>query len=458
MAKTILKVLPLSAAFLLILAGCGGGGESSDPRRTAVVAAVAKALPSVVNIGTERMVRTVYEDPLQQMRERLREQLFSDFFGRPPPSDYQLAHSLGSGVVIHPDGFILTNHHVIDKASTIYVTVGDLQNAEAELLAGDPVSDLALLKVACEQPLVPVDFARDDDLLLGEQVIVLGNPYGLSQSVTVGVLSSKEREARYNGDVLFKDILQTDAAVNPGSSGGPLLNIRGELIGVNIAVYKDAQNIGFAVPVKRVRQLLEHWLAPEFLCGRTLGLAVEEDAEGLRIGRVYGDGPAAGQKLEAGDRILTVDGRPVSKMFDFRRAMLASALHKQPVEIGLGDGLGRHSLRLDWMELPKPSGIELARERLGLEFELETPREDGSGYRGLALKEVFPDSPAAERGLYPGLKLLAINGQPVQSIEAVGEALKNVRSGDKLHLTIAELREQGPVRMLRQIGVEMLAR
>jgi len=445
-----------SLALLAMTCGCARQAEE-DPRRTPVVAAVEKAMPSVANIGTERIVRTMYDDPLQRMREQLREQLSSDFFGRPPPSEYKLAHSLGSGVVIHPDGYILTNYHVIDKASTIYVSLGDISKCEAELLAGDPISDLALIRIDVDRKLAPIEFARDDDLMLGEQVIVLGNPYGLSQTVTVGVLSSKEREARYNGELIFKDILQTDAAVNPGSSGGPLLNIRGELIGVNIAVYKDAQNIGFAVPVKRVRQLLEHWLSPEFLCRRTLGLAIEEDEQGLRVARVFEDGPAASKSLQPGDRVRSVNGVPVEDLFAFRKILLGPALNNEKVELGIAAGTLPRVVELDWIDLPRPSGAKLARARLGLQLETAKSGDGTRIEKGLEISDVLANSPAAEIGLYPGLKLIAIAGQPVQSLEAVGELLENVAAGDKVQLTLAEVKEQGPIRMMRQIGVELEA-
>lgn len=437
-----------------ILCGCARE-NGDDPRRTPVVAAVEKAMPSVANIGTERIVRTMYDDPLQRMREQLRERLGSDFFGRPPTSGSKLGHSLGSGVVIHPDGYILTNYHVIDKASTIYVTLGEISGREAQLLAGDPVSDLALLKIDVEQKLTPIEFARDDDLLLGEQVVVLGNPYGLSQTVTVGVLSSKEREARYKGELIFKDILQTDAAVNPGSSGGPLLNIRGELIGINIAVYKDAQNIGFALPVKRLRQLLEHWLSPEFLCRRTLGVALEEGGEGLRVARVFEDGPAASSSLRPGDRVLNVNAVPVADLFAFRKELLGPALRGERVELGVGAGVSPRTVELGWRDLPKPSGEKLARARLGLLLQAPAPAEREKSGKGLDIEDVLPESPAAKLGLYPGLKLIAIGGQPVQSLDAVGEALKNAAPGDKVRLTLAEIREQGSIRMMRQIGVEI---
>ena len=222
-------------------------------RRTPVVEVVSEVLPSVVNIGTEKIVKVRYTDPSRRVRGDLFDEFFSEFFGPPVKEGYRRSNSLGSGVIIDPRGYILTNYHVIERASVIRVTLSDESKYEAVFVAGDEISDLALIKIEPLKPLKAVTFGKDDDLLLGETVIVLGNPFGLAQTVTVGVLSAKNREARYEGEILYRDILQTDAAVNPGSSGGPLVNIDGQVIGISVAIYREAQNIGFALPVSRVR-------------------------------------------------------------------------------------------------------------------------------------------------------------------------------------------------------------
>lgn len=442
----------------VFLGGCARE-KPPDSRRTKVVEAVEDALPSVVNIGTERIVRTVYQDQVQRSRGSLREESFSDFFGLPPPSNYQLAHSLGSGIVIHRDGYVLTNYHVIEKASAIYVTLTDGVNRRAEVVGGDPVSDLSLLKVDVDEPLDPIEFAGGDDLMLGENVIVLGNPYGLSQSVTVGVLSSKNREARHNGEVIFKDILQTDAAVNPGSSGGPMLNIEGKLIGVNIAIYKDAQNIGFAVPVNRVRRLLEHWLSPEFLMKKSLGLRVAsaEDGDGVEVTEVYTNSPAAKGNLEVGDIITSIDGERIGSELEYAKELVSNATRDEAVHLGVKGWMGIRETVLDWQALPQPSGKALARERLGLEFESSLSEEQRVYGRGLVVSNVLEDSPADKAGLYEGLFLVAVNGEAVQSLDALADLLENVDSGEKLDLTLVRVTERGPFRLAQQIGVEVTA-
>lgn len=442
-----------------LLAFAVGCGEERDARRTPVVAAVEKCLPSVVNIGTERIVKTVYQDPQQRSRGSIRDRFFSDFLGLPPPPSYKLAHSLGSGVVIHPAGYILTNYHVVEKASRIFINLGEGGNQRARLVARDPVSDLSLLKVDVDEPLEAIDLARDDDLLLGEKVVVLGNPYGLSRSVSVGVLSSKSREARYNGKVLFKDILQTDAAVNPGSSGGPLLNVDGEMIGINIAVYREAQNIGFAVPVKRVRELLRHWLTPEFLMKRWLGFTVKDHkgSSGVKVGRIESDSPAARSGLEVGDVIVSVGGNKIGSVLEYNQELVSSARRKEAVSLGVKGWLGSRRLDLAWQEIPTPSGLQLARDRLGLEVATESDdSEDGYG-KGVRIKRVLPDSPASEAGLYPELYIVAVDGQTIQSLDSLADTLGKVESGEKVLLTLVKVSEQGTFRLARQVSIEVTA-
>src|SRR5688572_1111417 len=218
----------------------------TDIRRDAVVEAVQQVMPSVVNITTETVIHV--RDPI--------EQLFRDFFDpyyrRRPPNTQ---HSLGSGVIIDEEGYVLTNFHVVNRASRVWVRLFDGREYECEKVSETSFTDLALLRIKKkkDEKFTAVKFAADDDLLLGETVLALGNPFGLGGSVSRGILSSKSRRpATENEPMDVMDWLQTDAAINPGNSGGPLINLRGELIGINVAVYREGQGIGFAVPVKRI--------------------------------------------------------------------------------------------------------------------------------------------------------------------------------------------------------------
>lgn len=434
-------------------------GSTEVSRRTAVVEAVEKVLPSVVNIGTERLVKVRYSDPFRRFRGDLFDQFFSDFFSQSLSPGYRVTHSLGSGVIVDPGGYILTNYHVIERASKIKVTLSDETEYDALLLAGDELNDLALIKIDPVNPLRAVDFGEDDDLLLGETVIALGNPFGLSHTVTVGVLSAKNREARYGGQVLFRDILQTDAAVNPGSSGGPLLNIAGEMIGVNVAIYQEAQNIGFAVPVKRARALLSRWLSPRFI-EETWPAFEAESREGrvtvARVDRrVYPeDGP-----VRKGDVIAAVGDRPVRDVLDFNRALLAYRVGDEvPLMI---ERLGEVAkVIVPMRELPKPSGEELSRSLLGLVLGAPATPPDASRSglgKGLPVAEVIEGGPAAERGLRPGLLVTRINDYAIAGPDDVGKALQNVAAGDKVLLGLLSIEESGPMLVAQSTLVEVTA-
>lgn len=446
---------------LICMASTSLGVESS--RRTPIVRAVDKAMPSVVNIGTERMVRRLYNDPRLNFRGDMFDGLLRDFFGPPVMSDpYQARHSLGSGVIISPDGYILTNFHVVERASLIRVMLSDETRYEARIITGDPVNDLALIKIEPNAPLPALPFAKDDDLLLGETVVALGNPYGLAHTVTAGVLSGKNREARYNGEVLYRDILQTDAAVNPGNSGGPLLNVDGELIGINVAVYHDArqnaQNIGFAVPVKRAKALLARWLTPRLLNNSWPGLEFGDQDGRVVISEIDPDGTAYAQGLRIGDSLIGLNGLPVAELYEANRVLLSLAEgDKVDMTFMLGDEPRTFSLEIT--KTPKPSGRDLARERLGLVF-----AEDGdaapshSRFRFcMVIKEIVPGGAAALSGLEPSMMIARINDQEVQSLEDVGIALERVRAGDRVKVDIIRTIEHDAFIVAQTTSVSLLA-
>ena len=222
-------------------------GETPDAANDPVVLAVQKVLPAVVNISTERLVQRQFSDPFDE--------LFRQFFGQTRRPDVEGVQSLGSGVIVDEDGWIMTNFHVVRRASKINVALADGAQYEARYVSGDEKNDLALLKIEAKKSLPFVEIASDKEPLLGETVIAVGNPFGLDHTVTKGIISAKNR--KYNaGDVTFEDILQTDAAINPGNSGGPLVNLRGQLVGINMAILSQAEGIGFAIPAKRVASML----------------------------------------------------------------------------------------------------------------------------------------------------------------------------------------------------------
>ncbi len=412
-------------------------------RRTPVVVAVEKALPAVVNIGTEKLVKVEHADPLQQFRGQAFDEFFRQFFQQQMQPEYRLRHSLGSGVIIDPLGYILTNFHVIERASKIQVTLTDGRAFPAAFLAGDPVNDIALVKIDAPARLPAVEFAADDDTMLAETVIALGNPFGLGHSVTVGVLSAKDREARYGGKVLYKDILQTDAAVNPGSSGGPLLNLDGQLIGLNVAIYQEAQNIGFAVPIKRMRELLAQWLAPRLLKKATLGFEVAAQGGRLVVTQVAPDRKLPRGAVAVGDEIVAVNRSPVATLLDYERALLP-LLPTHYAPIGVVHGGATNEVVAQLLALPKPDGAKLARERLGLELKpfAEIKGSATLARQGVAIAAVTAGGVAARAGLVPGLIVARINGQAVATLDDVGAVMDNIHAGQPVSLAVVSLHEQ----------------
>jgi serine protease Do len=239
--------------FMLLSAGRAfGQGEGVNLRRTVIVDVVEKTKNAVVYISTEKMVdamRPINPDP------------FFSQFARPV---HELGWSLGSGFIIHKDGYVVTNHHVIAGAREITVQLDDGQKLPADVINSDPEADLAILKVHADKPLPTLELGDSSDLMIGEPTIAVGNPYGLSHSVSSGILSALHRDITgQNNEVMLHDLMQTDAAINHGNSGGPLLNAYGQVIGINTAIIEQSQNIGFTIQVNRLRDAIPDLMSPE---------------------------------------------------------------------------------------------------------------------------------------------------------------------------------------------------
>jgi serine protease Do len=275
-------------------------------RRTQIVAAVERAGPAVVSVGTTRLVKVRWFD--------------WDFLRS------QEQRGLGSGVLVHPSGYVVTNAHVINQADEILVKLTGARESEPEirasLIAADLERDLALLRLEKEGPYAFVAFGRSDDLLVGETVVAIGNPFGLGRTVTSGIVSALDRTLDVR-DAKFTGLIQTDAAVNRGNSGGPLLNIDGDWIGVNSAIYSlsgGADGISFAVPVDAVRKFVLDSLRVARFSGSWLGLEFAIQGEGrVVVERVHAGGPAAKAGVEAGARVARVED-PLRFCFDLVEA------------------------------------------------------------------------------------------------------------------------------------------
>ncbi len=402
-------------------------------RITPTVLAVAKVLPSVVNISTERVVTQRF--PRYRRNDPFAE-VFNRFFGYQEKT-YK-TNSLGSGVVVDSRGLIVTNNHVIQKASKIIVNLADGANYEAKPIATDEANDLALIMLVDfdrKLNLQAIDFAAPDDLLLGERVISVGNPYGLGHSVTEGVLSAKGRKVVYEGDVLFDDILQTDAAINPGNSGGPLINADGQLIGINLAIHDDAEGIGFAIPLKRIEEVLSVWLVPSCFGMNSCGFFPEtvKTPEGqilVSIKQITPDSAAQKSGLKEGEIIKSVNDIPVTHAIEVGR-LLWQMKAGDPVKLQLSDN---RIISFAIEAVPKLSGEELAKIKLKVELQLlnsNLAEALGLPYsRGLVVSKVGEGSVLARRGVQRGDVIKQIGEVPIADFDDLGRALIDTTNQD----------------------------
>ena len=296
------------------------GGEIS--RRNAVVRAIEKALPSVVNISTEMILHPLSGKTGSSGRNPGSIGELFDRFLR--SQSEEKSYSLGSGFIIDSSGLVVTNFHVVERATKIVITLNNGKNYEAKILAGDPLNDIALLRIKGSVPVLPEICCPDSpDLYLGETVIAVGNPFGLGSSISVGALSGENRKFTLGNKIIFSDILQTDAIVYPGNSGGPLINIQGRVIGMNMSAYQNAPGIGFAIPLTRVENVLASWMLPERFSDCSLGIVPEYDAGGnIVIRHVRRDSPAWKASVRSGIRLLEFNGKKVQDLLELSRRLI----------------------------------------------------------------------------------------------------------------------------------------
>jgi serine protease Do len=389
--------------------------HADDPflRRTATVEVVEKVGPAVVNVTTEQTPRG---RPFRSFGDPFFDRFFEDFFESRVPDASQ---SLGSGVVIDAAGHVLTNEHVVSRAEVIRVTLADGRELEANLIGAEPNFDLAVLELVNAKGVPFTAPGSSSDLLVGEPVIAIGNPFGLSNSVTTGVVSALNRSVRTE-DRVYHGFLQTDASINPGNSGGPLLNAAGSLIGINTAVYQGAQGIGFAIPIDVAKRVVNELLAKGEVSPVWIGVDVQDldgriaelmelprRLTGALVSRVREDGPAAGSDIARGDVIVRVDGSPVRTAREFYEH-LERATSGQRLALVLWRAGGERSVSITAQAIPPPQIDALGEQLLGVR--LGTPGEAGS-----LVESVRAGSGAARIGLQPGDRILGINGRGLTS-------------------------------------------
>ena len=366
---------------------------------------VEQAAPAVVNIATERQPNPFF---------RGRGDDFFRFFGGPMP-ERRTQQSLGSGVIIDDEGLVLTNEHVIARANNITVTLADRRTFDADVIGADRSFDLAVLRIRDAEDLPVAKLGTSGDLMPGETVVAIGNPFGLANSVTTGVVSALHRSIEAE-DRVYEDFVQIDAAINPGNSGGALLNILGELIGINTAIYGEANGIGFAIPIDKAKAVVQEVLRFGQVRPVYSGVSVRDAPErGAKIVRIRDDGPAAGSGLRVGDVVVDVSGQEVRTAEDFRqveRSLVPGQTAKLTVLRGAARA-DRRVVELTVAELTAERAVAIGRERMGF----AVAARDGR----LVVAKVDPNGPAAEIGLRPGDQFIGAFGRRIRSREALDQ-------------------------------------
>jgi serine protease Do len=402
---------------------------------------VSAVLPAVVNIASSKIVRSQNEqslpfvDPLRQ------------FFGNRPPRERR-ERSLGSGVIVSPEGYILTNNHVVGGAAEIIVTLSDTREFKARIIGTDPQTDVAVVKLDLNN--LPVFTLGDSsDVHVGDFVLAVGSPFGLSQTVTMGIISAKGRINLGIED--YENFIQTDTAINPGNSGGALVNVRGELIGINTAILSSGTNnqgVGFAIPIDMAQQIMTQILKNGRVIRAYMGAWIQPvtpeyvrffhlpKPEGVLLGDVEQGSPAAKGGLQRGDVIVEKNGEPIKDSQEFRMQIAMSAPGTMVKMKYFRDG-GERNTAIKLTELPaKDQSFQSSKESLmpgslqGIDVEKLTP---GAAHRlglseksqGALVVNVEAGSPADNAGLQRGDVIQEINRKPIAEISDFQRAVAN---------------------------------
>ena len=410
-------------------------------RQTPIVKVYEKTHKAVVNISGERLVSTSiwpgFDWP--DMFD-----LWGPRFQRQVPFKV-----LGSGVVVHEDGYIITNAHVVESAQKIKVIFSDGREFPAEIISADKNKDLAVLTIPTKNKLPFIGLGRSYDLMIGETVIAIGNPYGYANTVTSGVVSAVGRDIEVSEGYWLRGLIQTDAPINPGNSGGPLLNINGELIGINTAIRAEAQNIGFAIPVDMLADNISHILMPEKLRRVQLGLIMGRmktvgKFTGLAVDSVIKESPADKEGMAAGDLVLEMDGHTLSGIIDFYVKMMDKDVG-EPIVIRYvrpqATFAQPKTVELRMLARPLPDGRQLASEFFQMEVsELseQVARRFGfeRAYPVLIIISVEPEGIADQAGLARGDLVRQINNTTVSSLKEFSLEMEKITEGDAVELRI----------------------
>lgn len=416
--------------------------------------------PSVVNISASVKIRrntSTSPGVPDPFREFFGEDFFERFNIPRVPEGGQMQQGMGTGVIVNENGYILTNNHVVGEADKVEVRLHNKQTYEAEVVGTDPKTDIAVIRIDAPD-LKPAQLGDSDRLKIGEWVVAAGNPFGLDNTITAGIVSAKGRSIM--GGSSYEDFIQTDAAINPGNSGGPLVNLRGEVIGINTAIFSRSggyMGIGFAIPISMAKDVMNSLIKEGRVVRGWLGVGIQNltkelaksfnvaDTKGALVGHVEPDGPADKAGIRQGDIIVEFANEEVKDINQLRNAVAAVKPGTSSAVVVIRDGR-KKSLRVKLGELDaatpekKPDVQESAAEDLGVRIEPLTrdlARRLGSERTsGVVVTSVRPGSPAALSGIQPRDILLEGNGKEINSLDDVEKVLSKDALEDGVRLVV----------------------
>ncbi|TWU62835.1 trypsin-like peptidase domain-containing protein [Crateriforma conspicua] len=394
----------------------------SDARMTPTVRAIRRASPAVVNIHGQKTVRTTA----------------AGMVGANSQDSFRQVNGMGTGVVVDPRGYVITNYHVVEDVNDIRVTLQDGTNTHADLIASHVRNDLALIKVHTDKPLPTIPRGTSEDLMVGETVIAIGNAFGYYHTCTQGIISALHRDVPVNETQDYVDLIQISAGINPGNSGGPLLNIDGEIIGVNVAVRVGASQIAFTLPIDQVVETVTEMIKQHNAQRVALGIRTDggpRDGDGVTVTDVTASSPAAREGLKPGDRVVRVGSTKVDDQLDYVLAVLGSEPGESiQIEVQRDGQDMMFALDQSGRLIAKPQTTEeLAWSVIGIQAKpmaassmQQLNRRLGTSYGGgLYITRVRPGSPAAEQSIAPGDILLGIHEWQTARLKDLADILRH---------------------------------